>query len=251
AATITFAPSSRPTPGGQVAQATTSAPADAVPVTDAVKLLSFAAEAARAEPAVTPRADQFVYTRSDTGSNGGAPREIWLSVDGTRDGILHDHGGQVPLPGCRDGQAQVVKGPEALPGLTEPCEPRPAYRADLPTDVEGMLAYLDEHASGEKGSVNARGKDVLSLINESMLSPLTRAALYDAAARVPGLTVVPDARDAAGRQGIGITWPVPEGSAPEADPVVIVFDARSYELLGTNFHAIVAQEVVDQAGQRP
>ncbi|MCC8244125.1 CU044_5270 family protein [Saccharothrix luteola] len=249
AATITLLPAGQPAPGGEAVATSTSAVVE--PVTDPVRLLAFAARAARAEPAVTPRPDQFVYTRSDTGTNGGAPREIWLSVDGTRDGVLHDHGERIPLPGCQDGRAVVIKGTEVLPGMTEPCEPLPAYRADLPTDVDGMLAYLDANASGEPGSVNARGKDVLALINESRMLPAARAALYEAAARVPGLAVVPDARDAAGRPGVGITWPVPSGSSPEAEPVVIVFDTETYELLGTNFHAITAQAVVDQAGQRP
>ncbi|MEU4442855.1 CU044_5270 family protein [Actinosynnema sp. NPDC050801] len=249
AATITLLPAGQPDPGGQAAATSTSATsASAEPVTDAVQLLNFAARAARADPAAAPRPDQFVYTRSS--GTGGATREIWLSVDGTRDGVLHDQGEEVPLPGCENGQRDVFKVPGQVLG-TEPCEPSRAYRSDLPTDVDGMLAYLDANASGAPGSVNARGKDVLSLINESMLPPLTRAALYEAAARVPGLSVVPDARDAAGRPGLGITWPVPEGSSPDAEPVVIVFDAQTYELLGTNFHAITAQAVVDLAGQRP
>ncbi|GAB3008692.1 CU044_5270 family protein [Saccharothrix stipae] len=250
AATITLLPAGQPIPGGQAAatSATSTTSAAAEPVTDAVRLLNFAATAARADPTAAPRPDQFVYTRSS--GTSGAPREIWLSVDGTRDGVLHDHGEQTPMPGCANGQRDVFKVPGQVLG-TEPCEPRPAYRSDLPTDVDGMLAYLDANASGAPGSVNARGKDVLSLINESMLPPLSRAALYEAAARVPGLSVVPDARDAAGRPGVGISWPVPPGSSPEAEPVVIVFDQGTYELLGTNFHSITAQAVVDQAGQRP
>ncbi|MFE9751594.1 CU044_5270 family protein [Saccharothrix saharensis] len=254
AATITLLPTAAPAPapGGQAAPAATSTSTTtsaAEPVTDAVRLLSFAARAARAEPTTAPRPDQFVYTRSGVGSNGGAPREIWLSVDGTRDGVLHDHGERIPMPGCANGRRNVFKGTEAVG--TEPCEPRPAYRSDLPTDVDGMLAYLEANASGEPGSVNARGKDVLGLINEYMLSPLTRAALYEAAARVPGLSVVQDARDAAGRPGLGIIWPVPPGSSPDAKPVMIVFDAETYALLGTNFHSIEAQAVVDEAGHRP
>ncbi|QQQ74645.1 CU044_5270 family protein [Saccharothrix sp. 6-C] len=250
AATITLLPSGRPAPGGQALTTASSAAAvEAEPVTDPVRLLAFAARAARADPAAPPRPDQFVYTRSEAG--GDPAREIWLSVDGVHDGLLTNHDGSTSrLPGCVGGQRDVFKDPAVVLG-TEPCEPRPAYRSDLPTDVDGMLAHLDANASGEPGSVNARGKDVLALINESLLPPLTRAALYEAAARVPGLSVVRDARDAAGRPGVGITWPVPPGASPDAEPVTVVFDARTYELLGTNFHAITAQAVVDQVGQRP
>lgn len=248
AATIVLMPADQPVTGGNAATAPSAD--SSAEVTDPVRLLARAARTARDDTSAPPRADQFVYARS--AGEGGPEREIWQSVDGTHDGLLHHaDGSKTPLPGCRDGQAAVVKGPEVLPGVTEPCEPRPAYRSDLPTDVDGMLAYLDANASGEPGSVNARGKDVLGLINESLLPPLSRAALYDAAARVPGLSVVPDARDAAGRPGVGITWPVPAGSKAEAKPVVIVFDEDTYELLGTNFHAITALAVVDQAGQRP
>jgi hypothetical protein len=250
AATITLLPTTQPATGGQ-AMTTAGSPATSAatePVTDPVRLLGFAARAARADPSAAPRPDQFVYTRSEA---GGSVREIWLSVDGTRDGLLKNpDSAPYPMPGCENGQRDVFKDPAVVLG-TEPCEPKPAYRSDLPTDVDGMLAYLDAHASGAPGSVNARGKDVLGLINESMLPPLTRAALYEAAARVPGLAVVPDARDAAGRPGVGITWPVPPGSSAEAKPVVIVFDAGTYELLGTNSTAIMAQAAVDQAGQLP
>ncbi|MEU4769149.1 CU044_5270 family protein [Actinosynnema sp. NPDC023794] len=247
AATITLLPAGQPAPGGQAL--TTSASPVVEPVTDPVRLLAFAARAARADPSAPPRPDQFVYTRSEAGE--GPAREIWLSVDGVHDGLLkHPDGTTSRFPGCVDGQREVFKDPAVVLGW-EPCEPRPAYRSDLPTDVDGMLAHLDANAGGEPGSVNSRGKDVLSLVNESLLPPLSRAALYEAAARVPGLAVVPDARDAAGRPGVGITWPVPPGSSPEAEPVVIVFDAETYELLGTNFHAITEQAVVDQAGQRP
>ncbi|MEU4747065.1 CU044_5270 family protein, partial [Actinosynnema sp. NPDC023658] len=257
AATITLLPSGQPPSGGQAGAtvpsststaSSTSASAEVRPVLDAVRVLGFAAEAARADPSAPPRPDQFVYTRSHGGD--GPDREIWLSVDGTRDGLLRDHGGAMPLPGCENGQRDVFKVPGQVLG-TEPCEPKPAYRSDLPTDVDGMLAYLDANASGEPGSVNARGKDVLALIREAYLPQRTRAALYEAAARVPGLSVVPDAEDGAGRSGIGITWPTPAGSLPDAEPVVIVFDATTYELLGTNFDAMVEQAVVDQPGQRP
>ncbi|MCE6994675.1 CU044_5270 family protein [Saccharothrix sp. S26] len=250
AATITLVPTTQPAPGGQAISATTTSSATPVePVTDAVRLLTFAAETARADPSAPPRPDQFVYTRST--APGGAEREIWLSVDGTRDGVLKNPEPPEPirLAGCVNGQRDVFKDPAVVLG-TEPCDPRPAYRSDLPTDVDAMLAYLDANASGAPGSVNARGKDILSLINEYLLPPLSRAALYEAATRIPGLSVVQDARDAAGRPGVGITWPVPEGS-PKAQPVVIVFDAQTYDLLGTNFHAITEQSVVDQAGQRP
>lgn len=241
-------PSPQAAPPGGTPVTETSAtenPAVETPV-DASRVLLLAATAARSQPDVQPRPDQFVYTR--TGFADGGVREIWLSVDGTRDGVLKQHGESIPLAGCRDGRAPVIKGAEPLPGVTEECVVRPAYRPDLPTTVDGMLAYLDANASGSPGDVNARGKDVLFLISESYLRPAARAALYEAAARVPGLRTVPDATDGAGRRGIGITWPVPEGSDKEARPTVVVFDAKTYAHLGTQHDSVQRIAIVDKAG---
>ncbi len=176
----------------------------------------------------------------------------WESVDGTRDGRMEQPGQEPVLwPGCRDGQRAVTKGGRLVPGRSEPCTPKPAYRSDLPTTADAMLAYLDANASGEPGNVNARGKDVPALLGGSYLPPATRAALFEAAARVPGLSVVPDATDGAGRAGIGITWPLPPKSDDRARPVVLVFDKESYVFLGTQGWAVVAQSIVDEVGRRP
>ncbi|MCS7478272.1 CU044_5270 family protein [Umezawaea endophytica] len=221
---------------------------------DAVKVLTLAAQHVLTAPHVVPRPDQFIYARSEG-------REIWQSVDGTRDGRIVNGGGTpTTLPGCRDGRAPVVKGDEVVPGVTEECTPEPAYRADLPTTADAMLQYLDDNASGEPGSVNARGKDVLSLINEKVLSPESRAALFQAASRVPGLEVVRDVRDSTGKPAIGIAWPRPLGASPSAPPpgkpvgsgtMILVFDPTTYEYLGSPTRAAGTVTVVDEVGQRP
>jgi hypothetical protein len=217
--------------------------------TDAVQVLRLAAARTLSQPQVEPRADQFVYARTE-GKWG--TREFWQSVDGTQDGALINSGGTtMPFPGCRDGRSAMVKGDQVVPGVFEDCVPRPGYRSDLPTNTDAMLAYLDQHASGEPGDVNARGKDVLFLIEESYLPAATRAALFEAAGKVPGLKVVPNTADGAGRPGIGITWPVPPGSASAAKPMVLVFDASTYEFLGTPDSAVTNLSIVDHSGQRP
>ena len=218
---------------------------------DAVQVLTLAAARVLATPHDVPRPDQFVYARSDG-------REIWQSVDGTRDGVLVNRdGSSTPLPGCRDGRAPIVKGNDVLPGVTEECVPAPAYRSYLPTTADAMLQYLDEHASGEPGDANARGKDVFSLIDEAALPPETRAAVFQAASRVPGLKVVTDIHDATGKPAIGITWPSPGGSSPapgapgKPKPTVLVFDPATYEYLGSPERPAAAVSIVDEVGQRP
>jgi hypothetical protein len=253
AAAITLVPQNQPpvTGTGGLAMTGTSQPAATRP--DAVQVLNLAAQRVLATPFAVPRPDQFIYARSEG-------RESWQSVDGTRDGLIAIQGSSTPIPGCRDGRKQVTKGGEFLPGVTEECVPEPAYRSDLPTTTDAMLEYLDRNASGTPGDVNARGKDILRLVGEALLAPETRAALFQAASRVPGLEVVADVRDATGKAAIGITWPLPpagpSASAPPGGqggpkPEVLVFDPTTYEYLGSPTRAAGEVYVVDESGQRP
>jgi hypothetical protein len=210
---------------------------------DAAEILHLAADAARAQPATPPRADQFVYTETRLGD--GSVREAWLSADGTHDGLISQGGEDIPLPGCRDGRAAVVKGSEPLPGVTEPCEPVPAYRADLPTDAAGMREYLAGHG-GKPGEVNSFGKNIHALFAETYVQPASLAALFDAIAEVDGLEVDENARDGAGRPGVGISWTV------DGRPTTLVFDRQTHAFLGmTGWDSVVGHAVVDTAGLRP
>ncbi|MEO3930116.1 CU044_5270 family protein [Micromonosporaceae bacterium B7E4] len=217
---------------------------------DATQVLRNAADAALRLPDVTPRPDQFIYRRSQSASS---THESWLSVDGTRDGLIRVREAspaesfEDTVPGCRNGRAAVVKGGQVMPGRTEPCTPEPAYRPDMPTNAAAMGVYLAEHRSGEPGSVNAAGKDVLYFA-ESYLRPESRAALYEAAAAVPGLRAVENATDGAGRSGIGIAWPPGSGSGE----MVLVFHPETHAFLGVSgsgSSAVLALTIVDEVGQ--
>lgn len=86
------------------------------------------------------------------------------------------------------------------------------------------------------------------MVSDSYLPGPQRAALFEAVTRVPGPTVVRDV--SAGRPGIGISRPAPEGSGPRAEPVVMVFDQNTYEYLGTKNKPLDASGSVDQVGDR-
>ncbi|MGW0432469.1 CU044_5270 family protein [Micromonospora sp. NPDC003197] len=229
------APDGGSTPDAPVAQA------------DPAWVLMSAATTARQLPDITPQPHQFVYRRSQ---DGPEIYESWLSVDGTRDGLVKKTSGggseQSVIPGCRNGRAAVVKGGQVIVGRTEPCTPDPAYHPDLPTDAAAMKAYLLKNASGE-GEANSIAKDVASLAAD-YLRPQSRAALYEAAATVPGLRVVKDATDSMGRSGIGIAWPTK--TADGGKEMVMVFDAKTYAFLGfAKTSAELALTVVDRVGQ--
>jgi len=107
-----------------------------------------------------------------------------------------------------------------------------------------MLDYV-ESLGGAPGT-NSWAKNVLDLAMWHYLGPGSRAALYDAAALIDGIEVVPDVVDGAGRPGVGVGWSYGGGR------VVMVFDPNTHALLGfQDSEAIVAATIVDVVGQRP
>lgn len=218
---------------------------------EAVEVLHRAAAAARGLPETPPRADQFVYTK--TQQEDGI-REAWLSADGTRDGLVRQHTPVIPavLPGCRNGKHQVYKGPDPLPGVFGDCRVTPAYRPDMPTDAKAMLAYLHRNGLDDLDRSNAdnrpvSGDDVAFLLRENYLSPQSRAALFEALALVPSITLERDVEDAAGRRGVQVSWPdVGDHQGGE-----LILDQDTYTVLGSEDTAVLETAVVDQAGQRP
>ncbi|MEH1058379.1 hypothetical protein V6U89_24610 [Micromonospora sp. CPCC 206171] len=131
-----------------------------------------AATAALRVPDVDPWPDQFVYSRSQ---EGPGIRESWMSVDGTRDGLVIETSAtgrtESIVPGCRNGRAAVFKGDEVVPGRTERCTPAPAYCAYLPTDADAMRTFLIEHRQGEPGDANAAGKAQVKSCSSSTPRP--------------------------------------------------------------------------------
>lgn len=218
---------------------------------EAIEVLHRAAAAVRGLPETPPRADQFVYTRT---THPDGIREAWLSVDGTRDGAVRNDASEslIPLGGCRDGKEQVFKGGEPMPGRFSDCRPRPAYRPDMPVDAAAMLAFLNRNGTddADRSSENdrpANGDDVAYLIREHYLSPQSRAALFEALALMPTITLDHDEKDAAGRRGVQISWP-DEGDHSGGE---LILDPVTYAVLGSEDTAVLETAIVDQAGKRP
>ncbi|SNT47954.1 hypothetical protein SAMN05421812_10742 [Asanoa hainanensis] len=205
---------------------------------EAAQVLRDAAAATLTLPDVEPRGNQFVYQRSGDGA------ETWLSVDGTRDGLVQRADGtdKGVLPGCRDGKRAVMKGDEVIG--SESCTPEPAYNPDLPTDPDAMFAYLNPN-----GDANSMGKDILYLMNGRYVRPQSRAALFEAAARIPGLRVVRDGLDPADRPAIQVMWSTDGKSGG------IFFDPDTLAYLGVwagkGSSAVLRVAIVDTVGQRP
>jgi hypothetical protein len=238
---------------------------------DAVTLLGRISLAA-GQRSIEVRDDQFIYEKrwfvsrvpvqgKDSGEvterEVSGSSERWVSVDGTKPGwhTLPDKQGQ-PFS-----QAWPVN---SQPSLAEPTY---KYLTTLPTDPDALLEQVRAAVAarpGKPGDVTDPDQEAFDLIgltlNQTMLPPLLGAALYQATARIPGVTVIADATDAAGRPGIAVS----RTSSVHDSSAMWIFKKGTYEFLGahtvngyqpklrgdTNY-AIIMRAVVDQVRQTP
>ncbi|WP_426403180.1 CU044_5270 family protein [Streptomyces sp. R-07] len=189
----------------------------------AVRVLSDAALAAAAAPAPDARPGGYVYVKSLVAHAGrdaaGGPatlppahqREVWLSVDGSRPGLLREPGAadtelgaELPVyelerPGATPRKIAMEAAP---PSVTNPTH---AYVATLPTDPDVLLRLIRDQTRAAEGDADQRAFTAIgTLLAETWAPPKVTAALYGAAARIPGVTVLPSAKDAAGREGVAV-----------------------------------------------
>ncbi|MFF4572066.1 CU044_5270 family protein [Streptomyces sp. NPDC001410] len=131
-----------------------------------------------------------------------------------------------------------------------------------------MYDWLRETAPKYSGQEPNQAMFVLvgDLIRDAMVPPGQSAALYRAVARIPGVRVVKNAVDGAGRHGVGIARQDPGNPTMEE----WIFDAKTHAFLGEREVAtgdlpkagikkgmvlgsasVLRRDVVDSAGQRP
>lgn len=213
---------------------------NAVPAS-AVELLGQAAQAAAKKPADQVKDGQFVYVKTlvsgveYSGPDGSVatvrplhPREVWLSVDGSKPGLLVEKG----ITGAaKDGNPGRPDGGTELHPVTHPSLGSPTYRflEKLPTDADALLKRIREANGPGKSPEHADGlafKMIGELLMEQITPPAVRSALYQAAAKIPGVTLTPDAADAAGRHGVAVGFAVGDSR------IEWIVDPGSYELLG-------------------
>ncbi|MFI8219669.1 CU044_5270 family protein [Streptomyces sp. NPDC085932] len=209
---------------------------------EAVRLLDRIATVAAARKAPRVRDDQYVYTLTqgtrqilDEGLDTFR-RSDWHAVDGTRDGLA---------------RITVLSGPsgERTEDMTLEADPnRTTYREleELPTDTDRLYDHVWSATQGQGPTHEEAALEMIgSMLQDATLLPEVDAALYRAAARIPGVTVVRDAEDAAGRAGIGLSF----GDGDDRD--VWVFGEKDLRYLGSDEVALLDVDVVDKAGQTP
>jgi len=210
---------------------------------EAADILHAAAVQASHQTDLRVRPEQFIWVESiaTVRATNEATREsavesvrrtVWLSADGTKDGLIRQEsrpGGtasDIVVPGCKDGVMTQSKGSDTG---TSSCKPSPAYVADLPTDADTMLNYLYHNVDGTK---NPRDQEAFStaanLIREAYLRPASLSALFTAVAKIPGVTVVGDVTDEAGRKGVAISLNEVQDTRTD-----LIFDRNSHAYIGT------------------
>ena len=128
-------------PGGTHSAGTAIGPpspsASTPPVTavlTAKQVLDTAAAAALSHPGAPPRPDQFVYTK--VGDGGGHLAQTWLSVDGSRNGLMEGQGstGTTTILGCVNGKREIrLPGYNGKPYTGRPSRRHPSLSTDLST----------------------------------------------------------------------------------------------------------------------
>jgi hypothetical protein len=213
------------------------------------RTLDRAAEAALHQPELHPRQGQFLVFRSqemeevDSGSDRGTTRyltntrrTVWKPVAGLdTKGVLEEEvlpptalpGSPLP-PEAREGLGE--HGPDRLAesdGRADHLRNDYAYTSRLPTDTEGMRQHLYIGLQNDPGKTIAAWQRVGGLLTEAYLPAAQRAALFRAAATIPGVEAVASAKDAVGREGAAVALTDTEGTRQE-----YIFDRRTHAYLG-------------------
>jgi hypothetical protein len=229
----------------------------AEPASAAAELERVAA-VARTQSPIVARPGQFVYTKSTSLSidtyavKGGSfsalipwSRESWVGPTG---GLMRQVPGEARFISDRDRQAWIAAGRPSFTGpvAAEPTTLPPARPLDLPTDPGRLYDKLEHDAS----SYGPRLYDEMFVyvgdsLRETNASPEQRAALYQVAARIPGVELVGPV-DSAGRRGIAVA----KDDDVNRIRSVLVFDPSTSVLLAEEESTLDGNSLGYPAGTR-
>jgi hypothetical protein len=153
-------------------------------------------------------------------------REIWQGPEGGR---LVETGGPPRFLGERDRKRWIAAGRPKLTGWRSGTTPLPAQEpSTLPTDPDDLFSAIEEEARGHSEGTNRQMfTRVADYLRETNIRPAHRAALYEVAARIPGVEYVGPTRDSAGRRGVAVAMENPEDGIRHT----LVIDPRTGTLL--------------------
>jgi hypothetical protein len=224
-------------------------------------------------PIPTPGPHQWVYTKGLRVESGGAKpftHEHWIRVDGTKSVNQHQndpraaHARKVVRE--RSQQFPWSRSSRCPPGKREQLQRiRPAVGlgrffpnpSAVPTDPDGLLAAVyqlveDPDCSPIRGdNVQDRAFTLIDVLLQTVLPAEVRAALYQALAKIPEVTVVKGATDAAGRRGVGFTRAASIEVRGSSDwlRLEVILDNDTYRYLGARY-VVTRDHVIPDIGDR-
>jgi hypothetical protein len=202
-----------------------------------------------AEP--TPRPHRWVYTkelRVEYGDRKPFTIELWDRVDGKKFARPTSDRRVAGAPKVRKERMQPRSVPQGCPP-GQPVRIRPAVGlghwfpnpSAVPTDPDGLLAavyQLVEDPTCSPIPVGDTVQDRAFMLIDGMLQTLmpaeVRASLYQALAKIPGVTVAQGATDAAGRRGVAFARAAAIEGPGSSDwlRLEIILDSHAYRYLG-------------------
>ncbi|MFI1251820.1 CU044_5270 family protein [Streptomyces anulatus] len=219
-----------------------------------------------------PGPGQFLYVRSEVswmvtwdGADGKNesyveklhPREVWKSPDGDKGWLIE--AGDKAAGGDGITLGDPVEGDRTLNS------PSYDYLRTLPTNPGRLLKKIYDETGGMGNGPDQQAFSTIGdLLREQVVPSKLAAGLYRAAARIPGVVLVDDSVDAAGRHGVAIArTDETDGARTEW-----IFDRETYTYLGERtvqtrdaegvragtvrgHTAVTDRAVVDAVKQRP
>ena len=222
----------RPTPAPAPPGATGDSPA--------VQLLARVAAAADRQPSPAVTDTSYVYVdtmQAFTRSSATVDKNGNLHQDPASAGPDKPRRRQVWIPVanlCEKGLLRQDGRDVDITSHSSPCPNhgslnQPTYRllASLPTDPRALLDRIYTQTKGHGSTPDQEAFVTIGdMLRESAAPPQITAALYRAAALIPGVTSVPDATDATGRHGVAVARD--DGTVHSE----WIFNATTNELLG-------------------
>ena len=244
----------------------------------AARLLARIAVAASHQPSPAVRGNQYEYIKSVEKAIAGPADltgkpppaggklvtyhiQLWRPTSDICRGFLVRT--KPAYPGARPGASGSNYGDpgEKCPSIGD--LNRPTYRLlqSLPTRPRRLLnlIYATERGHGPNPAQEAF-TTIGDLLNQSIAPPRVSAALYRAAALIPGVTVVPDAVNAIGQHGVAVALAVEGAHGVRDVREEWIFARATLQMIGlrtvahgsvTNVTAIVDRAFVDRAGETP
>ena len=215
-------------------------------IASAAPFLQTVANTARKQPpTATLSKGEFQYTKSVVAYLSGGKgwvalspgvREVWIGPTG---GHMHETWDRPIFLTKADRRAWIHWGRPQVSPPSDSEDLPPSKPLDLPTNPDELYQALYDKAGGNSnGAESEMVTEIGDALRETDASPALRAALYDVAARIPGIELIGPVKDRIGRRGIAVAY----SSHPNDEQHVLIFDPKTSALLGEEYRELAGND---------